>query len=188
VTLTNRGAGIYDGVFSPDGTKAATGGEDFCAAHLDAGTGRELSSFKSRLSFGLYRIAFSPDSRIVATGGRGAVIMLEAGTGRELPSLNVPAFVGSVAFSPDGRHLAALASNGVEHSLRVWEVASRRELLIVTNISNISEESLVGGVFARRPANPAAFARGAKVYDTVTGRELIAIPSDEVLQERDLCP
>src|SRR5689334_21424551 len=82
--------------------------------------------------YGATRLVFSPDGRLLATATfRSNTIKLwETATGRELRDLssggqNTSSLSPVFAFSPDGRLLAAGASN---NSVKVWDVATGREL------------------------------------------------------------
>src|SRR6266705_3077943 len=82
--------------------------------------------------FGATRLVFSPDGRLLATATfRSSTIKLwETATGRELRDLssggqNAASIAPIVAFSGDGRLLAAAAGN---NSVKVWEVISGREV------------------------------------------------------------
>src|SRR5882762_176853 len=81
--------------------------------------------------FGATRLVFSPDGRLLATGTfRSSTIKLwETATGRELRNLstggqNTNGLSPVVAFSADGRLLAAAAGN---NSVKVWDAISGRE-------------------------------------------------------------
>lgn len=70
--------------------------------------------------------AFSPDGDLLAVAIGSTVLIGEAATGQPLRVLRGhTGIVTSVAFSPDGGRLASVSSDG---SIRVWEVASGREL------------------------------------------------------------
>ena len=82
--------------------------------------------------FGATRLVFSPDGRLLATGTfRSNTIKLwETATGRELRDLSTGGQSSStgapvIAFSADGRQLAAAAGN---NSVKVWDAISGREL------------------------------------------------------------
>jgi WD40 repeat protein len=71
--------------------------------------------------------AFSPDGRFLAVGTRGAVLLWEAATGKELRRFrNSDHVTFAVAFSPDSKTLAA--SFG-DNTIRLWDTASGQELL-----------------------------------------------------------
>lgn len=75
-------------------------------------------------SFNISRVAFTPDSaRILAINDNGGEIKFyETATGKEVQTLPVPASV--VAFSGDGKWLAA--SSG--QSVKIWDLSAGREL------------------------------------------------------------
>ena len=87
--------------------------------------------FTLPLRIGLSSADFSPDGRFVALGGRdGMVKLLDAKTGQEvrgLGQLGGPA--RTLAFSPDGKRLAAGVNRGV--ALKVWDVGTGQEALAV---------------------------------------------------------
>jgi WD40 repeat protein len=72
---------------------------------------------------------FSPDSRRLAISdfelsGRARLRVVEVETGKEVFSAPTPNGVGDVAFSPDGKFLAAVS--GLFPSLSLWDLASGR--------------------------------------------------------------
>lgn len=100
--------------------------------------------------------ALSPEGRIIAmTYGfddfENAVSLWDTSNGKHLGTLaGHKQAIWSVAFSPDGK---TLATSSVDGTLRLWNVASRRELLSIeepgTNLSNLrfspDGNYLVGG-------------------------------------------
>ena len=76
--------------------------------------------------------AFSPDARILAIGYESGEVVLHAiHTFKALATLKVKA-VSSLAFSPDGN---ILATGGGDGTLKLWDWASRRELITLTGHS-----------------------------------------------------
>jgi WD40 repeat protein/serine/threonine protein kinase len=154
-TLRGHSASVNAVAFSPDGTRMVSGGgrpyqypvaQDRAELILwDVATGRELVRFPA-LQGSVHAVAFSPDgTRIASASGsygqpseaegrvtlwdaRAATVLAEK-TERLLNPL-------SVAFSPDGRLLAA--GFGIwegEHQpgrLRVWDATSGNEVLAAT--------------------------------------------------------
>ena len=79
-------------------------------------------------SAGVNAVAYSTDGKLLATGDiRGAVILWEAQTGRELRSLDGTSGgeIYSVAFSPDG---AFVLTGHHDKLARLWDTATGKEL------------------------------------------------------------
>jgi WD40 repeat protein len=91
----------------------------------DCDTGRETGRFT--LTGGMPTApALSPDARLLAVAGGfgGPVHLLKAGTGQDVQQLvGAAGMVEAVAFSPDGRTVAA---GGQGDQVLLWEVASGR--------------------------------------------------------------
>jgi WD40 repeat protein len=134
---------VWDVAFTPDGKELMTGGDDGVVQARDAATGKPLRKIGSDLGE-VGRLALSPDGAVLATvgqrrdDGKGAdywqgddcVRLWDVATGKLLRRLSVPAggtYAGfpvglnSLAFTPDGKRLAA---GGADRALRVWEVAT----------------------------------------------------------------
>ena len=111
---------------SPNGKWVVAGGNDEVRV-FDAATGKELLRFRGETT-GVMAAAFSPDGqRLALTEGQGEVVLRATEDGRLVRRLAGPAAKHdnlALAFSPDGRLLAAMH----QQRLRVWEVASGKEL------------------------------------------------------------
>jgi WD40 repeat protein len=116
------------GTFSPDGRwlrVLTTSGEDL----WEVDRRRRTASIDG---FGID--AFSPVGALVAVAGLGGQIRLvDRTSGRERGTLDGDADVLNLAFSPDGRTLAAVSAHrdtdGVQRaSVELWDVAARRRL------------------------------------------------------------
>jgi RNA polymerase sigma factor (sigma-70 family) len=112
--------------FLPDGRTlfAGRGGQRNTVHFLDAVTGKEVRRFEGHDSR-VEAVAFSSDGRLVATGAMGSdpVRLWEAGTGklvRLLGELEHAPSAFALAFSPDGRSLAA---GGYAGQVRLRDVA-----------------------------------------------------------------
>jgi WD40 repeat protein len=109
----------------------------------DAATGEKVATMKGGV-YGAVGIsltpAFSPDgSRVVLPSGTEAVnstialTMFDVATGKELARMDGPSIAALVAFSPDGKRIAAAGRVRLANQTQVqlWDAASGRELLNV---------------------------------------------------------
>ena len=74
--------------------------------------------------------SFSADGKLLATVDlRNTVLVLDILTGKTIRKIELKEMQGhSVALSPDGKFLAVTESNGEDNCVRVWDVASDKEL------------------------------------------------------------
>ncbi len=120
---------------SPDGTRMATRprGSHLPLAIHDVQTGKQVLEIKQPDSYGA---AFAPDGKTLAIHTRlGEVNLWDTKTGKKVRTFREadPRQSGAhcfVAFSPDGKCLATCGH--IDKSLRVWEVATGKELTELT--------------------------------------------------------
>ena len=93
-------------VFSQDGSRMASSGNDFTVRVRDTATGRELSRKKYERT--VRSIALSLDGRWVASVTGGTVWVWNAETGEEVARMFHDRSVSSVVFSPDSRWIAVV--------------------------------------------------------------------------------
>lgn len=117
--------------YSPDGaTVAAAGAGGALDVWRDAAGNRPLAHLTSGPTT-LTSVAYSPDGRTLVAGGQNALIYRFAvgprGTpaARSAPLRGFASWVDSLAFSADGRYLAAGDS---DNSLRIWSTAGWRHI------------------------------------------------------------
>jgi WD40 repeat protein len=102
--LRNHVGAVYAAAFSPDGKSLATAGNDQTARVWDAFGGQERFILRGHAG-ALWPLAFSPDGNTLATGSTDQAIKLWA-VG-SAPGSRTLQGQRSVAFSPDGKHLAS---------------------------------------------------------------------------------
>ena len=115
-------------VASPDGAVVASVADDMACKLWDAATGTLIRELKGHAELTpthfnsmLHAVAFSPDGKLLATGDKvGHVAVWEAASGKPVGTVEAPTLytwdkaqrnhsiggVRSLAFSPDGKHLA----------------------------------------------------------------------------------
>jgi WD40 repeat protein len=112
--------------FSPDGERIATGGQERIVRIWDSHTGAEVHQV-GRLT-GCVSLAFSPDGKTLAGNVGRAIMRWNTETWEELPALESYAAhtQGSIAFTLDGRRLAAGGSGG---AIEVWDTVTGQLVL-----------------------------------------------------------
>jgi WD40 repeat protein len=196
---TGKRLGRFKGVGSPydmavlsrDATTLATWGRQDRKIRLwETATGKELRGWKSPQQM-VFSLAFAADGRTLASGGAdGSVYVWDAADGRELRRLMVlgamkkpyPTPVYNLAFSPDGRALAAsyqaLDPRNQEWAwlVKVWETATGGERLVIR--PGASAAALVFSPDGRRlaflplPTNKAGTWGRVHLWDLEAGKEL----------------
>jgi WD40 repeat protein/predicted Ser/Thr protein kinase len=122
--------GVWACVFSPDGARLASTGEDNMARLWDPATGALLATCRGHVSKVL-SAAFHPDgSRLVTTSSDGTVRQWDAATGREVeqPYERHSGDVTAAVYSPDGQ---SLASAGTDRTIRVWRATGGQDVAVL---------------------------------------------------------
>ncbi|HEY7426047.1 MAG TPA: sigma-70 family RNA polymerase sigma factor [Gemmataceae bacterium] len=118
---------LCDLAFSPDGKMLAAGGTDWITI-WDAATSEVRTRIEKKKMGQSTNLAFTPDGKTLLSGSErdGKVHVWDVATGKERQQLDPRiGLVRSMVLSPDGKTVAA---GGVYNTIRLWDVASGREL------------------------------------------------------------
>ncbi|MEQ8791672.1 MAG: WD40 repeat domain-containing protein [Pirellulaceae bacterium] len=137
---------VWSIAFSPDGALLATGNSEGSTTIRDAKSGEERGRIPAQEELGfLGCLAFSPDGKLLAAGGFPVVegdspiyvwrLQRASDGGGKVTAKREARFQGhrehtySLAFSPDGKHLA---SANQDTTVRIWDVRTHRQFRPIT--------------------------------------------------------
>ncbi|KZP30695.1 hypothetical protein FIBSPDRAFT_978725, partial [Athelia psychrophila] len=162
---------VWPVVYSPDGTRIASGSYDSTIQLWDAISGAHLNTLKGHPD-GVYSVAFSSDGAMIASGSGDRTIRLwDAVSGKHLVTLEGhSATVQSVAYSTDGTQIA---SGSQDNTIRLWDSITGTHLNTLKGHSD--------GVYSVAfSPDGAKFASGSsdktiRLWDAVSGKHLMTL-------------
>jgi RNA polymerase sigma factor (sigma-70 family) len=183
--LPNSFAGVLAIAFSPDGKRMASGGyendkDNYFARIWEVETGKELRRvMHGKKGYGVRCLAFSPDGKTLATlGTQGGVILrlFDVDTGKERRAFpkdgDQRTSRGSVAFTPDGKTVAAACA-----SIRLYDATTGEERLRIDR--KASNLHFTDGGKTLTAAVSGAICR----WDTATGKSLVPEAADSTVEQ-----
>lgn len=165
-------------IFTPDGTRIATAGEDGVVYLWDAQTGNLVRQFGQEGGAGISSFAISPDGDLLVSAGfRGPLSIWDLHSGALRTTAEPVDRIHSISFSPDGRTILGLQYNGEGGWL--WDATTGQLLYTFDEQSSNSPVfspdgkvlAIFGGVFT---------ARYVQIIDAHTGTRLRPLQDDSI--------
>ncbi len=168
VTYKGHSGPVVNVVWSPDGTRLASCGNDGTVQVWSAQSGQ--MAWKTTVAQYAFAVAWSPNGKLVAgAGSDGSVAILDAGSGKLLKTLaDQPGAIEGIAWSPDSKLLVAGSQAG---AAEVWDVTTGKPLTTYKG-HTASVERLAWSPDGTRIAT-AGYDDTVQVWEARTGRQLV---------------
>lgn len=155
-------------IFRPDGQEVAVTHGDSEAIDFVSTASGEITKSLPGGGYGLGTAAYSADGKLLAAGSYsyGTIKVWDLASLKEKVTLYGQSPVQSVAFSPDGKRLAATSGE-----LRVWDVANGKEITTLTDAAvNHAIFSADGRWLTANPSERFP-GKSVKIWNTETWKE-----------------
>jgi len=168
---TNQSSFVLAGDFSPDSRFFFNSDTDGKISAYELPSGRELGTYAAGRAFGQL-IASPGDTRLACFSPVDRHLEIrDRESGKTTLTLDCPAMVSAVAWSPDGRRLATA---GKDYNIYIWEAATGRQLNVLSGhsvyITSVAFNQ-AGNLLAS-----ASFDDVIRLWDANSGRQLASHP------------
>jgi WD40 repeat protein len=167
--------------FSPDGRILAVAGRGAAVRQWAVDTGAELEPLTAIGTPASWIVALSPDGSLMAVGEseydhlRPVLTLVDRAHGRSYVLDGHPEGVKVMAFSPDGRTLAAGDQTGL---VKLWDVTTLRAQVTLW-VNNPGAQSLVFSPDGSRLATWVSLEHAIQFWDAATGESRGEMPLDD---------